>query len=135
MFDDIQDVVQESRETRSSESTSSVFGEAYGLLQQQQPNGNDAMQAASQSALNDEFGTLDLFDSQTVREPTFNFDKPAAPLTLESGLKMVVDTYKNAPAGAVDVLKQSVDVWTHPSSTFDQISEDARRKWSELGGK
>jgi hypothetical protein len=127
MFDEIESVAQESRESRSSENTS-VFGEAYEMLGQQSFKNQDSTQASSQNAIDLEFGTLDLFDStQDIREPSFKREgsgREGAPQTVGGMLK---ESWDAAPEQISRQIKEIGDAWSNPGAVIDDAVENGRR--------
>jgi hypothetical protein len=116
----LEEFVPESRESRSSESTS-AFDEAFDLLQQQPFKGSDSMQSSSQNAVNEMFGTLDLFESETTRpEPTFSRGGTGK-------MPTVGETLKEIPEQLGRTLGAIGDAWSHPGAVIDEAVENGRR--------
>jgi hypothetical protein len=123
----------EARESRASESTS-AFDEVYGLLQQQQQQfKGDSLQTSAQNDVNQMFGTLDLFESETARpEPTFSRGGTAGG---RSAGEIIEETFKQIPDQLGRTLGAIGDAWSHPGATLDQIAEDARRKLDDINNR
>jgi hypothetical protein len=124
-FDDVQQGIQE---TKGAESSSSIFNQAYELLGQQQFKG-DSLQSGNNQAINDAFGTLDLFDSQDVRQPTFKRDGGPTGRTVG---ETVSDTLKQIPGEFKRQMGEIADVWSHPGEAIADASREASRKWDEI---
>lgn len=136
MSHELQEVEQESREARGSESTesSSIFTEAYGLLALKQFRADDALPAGFQSYVEQTFGTVELYDSQATREPTFSRDGPkdGAEITKKPVGQIVEETVKQIPEQLGKTLDASREAWRDPVGVVEQAAEDAGRLWSQI---
>jgi hypothetical protein len=91
MFDEIGEVLKESRESRSE--PASLFDDAYGMLGDRQFKGGGT-QAGSRSDVDLMFGTVALYDSQAQRQPV-SFERHERPEpTPSDAWELAEKTYK-----------------------------------------